>query len=135
MIPFHSHVAPKQDYLDSIYFHSFPFFYFKTSNQGYLIPFHSIFFHSFPLFKYISFHSFPSNSYDHSIPFLYKLPSGALGGELVQGIFFYRGSVYSIEGCSEDFMYFLFFFIYISLLYTSFLTIFLHTLYFIFIYT
>ena len=31
-------------------------------------------------------------------------------------------------------MYFLFFFIYISLLYTSFLTIFLHTLYFIFIY-
>ena len=32
MIPFHSlHVAPKQDY-----FHSFPFLYFKTTNQGYL---------------------------------------------------------------------------------------------------
>ena len=58
MILFHSlHVTPKQDYLHSIHFHSFPFLYFKTSNQCYLIPFHSILFHSFPLLKYISFHS------------------------------------------------------------------------------
>ena len=47
---------------------------------------------------------------------------------------FDRGSVCSIKGCSEDFMYFPFFFIYISLLYTSLMTILLHTLYFIFIY-
>ena len=55
MIPFHSlHVAPKQDYLHFIHFHSFPFLYFKASNQGYLIPFHSI------LFLYLNtFHSFP----------------------------------------------------------------------------
>ena len=44
-----------------------------------------------------------------------------LGGELVQNIFV-RGSVYSIEGCSEDFMYF------------RLVTILLHTWYFIFIY-
>ena len=37
------------------------------------------------------------------------------------------------EGCSEDFMYFLFFFIYI-LLYTNLVTIYLRTLYFTFIY-
>ena len=56
MIPFHSlHVTPKQDYLHSIHFHFFSFLYSKTSNQGYLIPFHSILFHSFPLLKYISF--------------------------------------------------------------------------------
>ena len=37
MTPFYSlHVAPKQDYLHSIHFCSFPFLYFKTSNQGYL---------------------------------------------------------------------------------------------------
>ena len=78
MIPFHSlHVAPKQDYLHSIYFHSFPFLYFKTSNQGYLIPFHYILFHSFLLLKYIPFHSFPF-SYDHFIPFPYELPNEAL---------------------------------------------------------
>ena len=58
MIPFHSlHVAPKQDYLNSINFHSFPFVHFKTSNQGCLISLHSILFHSFPLLKYILFHS------------------------------------------------------------------------------
>ena len=63
MIPFHSlHVAPKQDYLHSIHFHSSPFVYFKTSNQDYLIPFHSILFHSFPLLKYIPFHSIPFHS-------------------------------------------------------------------------
>ena len=40
MIPFHSlHVTLKQDYLHFIHFHSFPFL---TSNQGYLIPFHSL---------------------------------------------------------------------------------------------
>ena len=50
------------------------------------------------------------------------------------GHFFYRGSVYSFEGCSENFMYFLFFFVYISLLCTGLVTILLHTLYFIFIY-
>ena len=50
------------------------------------------------------------------------------------GHFFYRGSVYSFEGCSEDLMYFLFFFIYISLLNTGLVTILLHSLYFIFIY-
>ena len=68
MIPFHSlHVAFKQDYLYSIHFHSFPFVYFKISNQGYLISFHFILFHLFPLLKYIpflfillwSFHSIP----------------------------------------------------------------------------
>ena len=58
MISFHSvHVIPKQDYLHSIHFHSFPFLYFKTSNQGYLILFHS-----FPLLKYIPFHSIPFHS-------------------------------------------------------------------------
>ena len=57
-----------------------------------------------------------------------------LGGELVYDFFFYRGSVYSFEGCSENFMYFLFFFVYISLLCTGLVTILLHTLYFIFIY-
>ena len=58
MIPFHSlHVTPKQDYLYFIHFHFFPFLYFKTSNQGYLISFHSILFHSFHLLKYIPFHS------------------------------------------------------------------------------
>ena len=63
MILFHSlHVAPKQDYLDFIYFHSFQFLYFKTFNQGYLIPFHSILFHSSPLLKYIPFHSFHFHS-------------------------------------------------------------------------
>ena len=75
MIQFHSlHVALKQDYLHSIHFHSF---IFKTSNQGYLIPFHFILFHSFPLLKYIIFHSFPF-PYDHFIPFPYKLPNGPL---------------------------------------------------------
>ena len=58
MILFHSfHVDSKQDYLHSIHFHSFLFLYFKTSNQGYLIPFYSILFHSFPLLKYITLHS------------------------------------------------------------------------------
>ena len=38
-------------------FYSISFIYFKTSNQGYLIPFNSFLFHSFPLLKYISFHS------------------------------------------------------------------------------
>ena len=77
MISFHFlYVTPKQDYLHSIYFHSFPFLNFKTSNQGYLIPFHSILFHSFPLLKYIPF------PYDyfipfHSIPFPYELPNEA----------------------------------------------------------
>ena len=53
MILFHSlHVTPKQDYLHSIHFYSFPFLHFKTSNQGYLIPFHSILFHSFSLIKF-----------------------------------------------------------------------------------
>ena len=43
MIPSNSlYVTPKQDYLHSIHFHSFQFLYFKTSNQGYLIPFHSL---------------------------------------------------------------------------------------------
>ena len=56
-----------------------------------------------------------------------------LGGELVYDFFFDRGSVYSFEGCSENFMYFLFFFIYV-LLCTGLVTIYLHTLYFIFIY-
>ena len=79
MIPFHSlHVAPKQDYLDSIHFHSFPFLYFKTSNQGYLIPFHSILFHSFPLNTFHSF-SFP---YDHSIPFHFFINSQAEPNDL-----------------------------------------------------
>ena len=75
MIQFHSlHVALKQDYLHSIHFNSF---IFKTSNQGYLIPFHFILFHSFPLLKYIIFHSFPF-PYDHFIPFPYELPNGPL---------------------------------------------------------
>ena len=78
MIPFHSlHVAPKQDYLHSIHFHSFPFLYFKTFNQGYLIPFRSILFHSFPLLKYIPFHSLMIIPF-HFIPFPYKLPNKAL---------------------------------------------------------
>ena len=65
-IPFHSipFPPPKQ----SLTFHSFPFLYFKTSNQGYLIPFHSILFHSFPLLKYIPFLSIPLWS-SHSISF------------------------------------------------------------------
>ena len=73
IIPFHSfHVTPKQDYLHSIHFHSFPFLYFKISNQGYLISFHSIPFFSilFPYlntFHYISFLSIPLWSF-HSIP-------------------------------------------------------------------
>src|SRR6266702_3783618 len=59
MIPFNSlHVAPKQNYLHSIHFHSFPFLYFKTSNQGYLIPFHSIPFPYLNTFHSIPFHSF-----------------------------------------------------------------------------
>ena len=59
MNPFYSfYVILKQDYLHSIHFYSFPFLYFKTSNQDYLIPFHSLFFHFFPLLKYIQFHSF-----------------------------------------------------------------------------
>ena len=79
MILFHSlHVTPKQDYLHSIYFHLFPFLYFKTSNQGYLIPFHSILFHSIPLLKYIPFHSILI-PYDHSISFFYELPNEAKG--------------------------------------------------------
>ena len=57
MIVFHSfHVAPRQDYLHSIHFHSFPLFYFKTSNQNYLISFNSIHFHSFII---IQLHSIP----------------------------------------------------------------------------
>ena len=52
-----------------------------------------------------------------------------LEGKLAYDIFV-RGSVYILEGCSEDFMYFYFFFCYIILLYTSLMTIFLrHTLY------
>ena len=58
--------------LHSIHFYFFPFLYFKTSNQDYLIPFHSILFHSFSLLKYIPF------SYDYSIPFLYELPNETL---------------------------------------------------------
>ena len=78
MISFHSlRVAPKQDYLHSIHFHSFPFLYFKTSNQGYLNPFQSNLFHSFPLLKYIPFHSIPFHSLMtisfYSIPF-YSIP-------------------------------------------------------------
>ena len=58
MISFYSfHVTPKQDYLHSIHFHSFPFLNFKTSNQGYLIPFFSI---PFPYLN--TFHSFPFHS-------------------------------------------------------------------------
>ena len=58
MILFHSlHVTPKQDYLHSIYFHLFPFLYFKTSNQGYLIPFHSIPFFSIQFLYLNTFHS------------------------------------------------------------------------------
>ena len=73
MFPFHSfHVNPKQDYLHSIHFHSFPFLYFKTSNQGYLIPFHSFPFLSLTYIHSIPFHSFPF-LYNHSIPF-YSLP-------------------------------------------------------------
>ena len=66
IIPFHSlHLAPKQDYLHFIHFHSFPFFYFKTSNQGYLIPFHSIPFFSIHFLYLNTFHSIPL----FSIPF------------------------------------------------------------------
>ena len=50
------YITLKQNYLHSIHFHSFLFLYFKTSNQGYLIPPHSILFNSFPLLKYIPFH-------------------------------------------------------------------------------
>ena len=53
-------------------FHSFSFLYLKTSNQGYLIPFHSILFHSFVLLKYIPFNSFPFPYY-YSISF-HSLP-------------------------------------------------------------
>ena len=60
MIQFHFlHVTPKQDYLHSIHFYAFPFLYFKTSNQGYLIPFHFILFHSSPLLKCIPFYFIP----------------------------------------------------------------------------
>ena len=52
----------------------------------------------------------------------------------IYDFFFDRGSVYSFKGCNENFMYFLFLFIYIGLLYTGLVTILLHTLYFIFIY-
>ena len=56
-----------------------------------------------------------------------------LGGELVYDIFD-RGSVYSIDGCREYFMFFFFpSFFYISLLYTGLITIFTY-MYFIFIY-
>ena len=79
MILFFSlYVIPKQDYLHSIHLHYFPFLYFKTFKQGYLIRFHSIqfdsfLFHSFHSLKYIpfyfiSFHSFPF-LYDHYTPF------------------------------------------------------------------
>ena len=76
MIPFYSlHIAPKQDQLYSIHFHSFPFLYFKTSKQGYLILFHS-----FPLLKFSPFHSIPFHSLIIisflSIPFPYKLLEG-----------------------------------------------------------
>ena len=64
-IPFHSLLPSRA--LHSIHFHSFPFLYFKTSNQGYLIPFHSILFHSFPSLKYIPFLSIPL-WLSHSIP-------------------------------------------------------------------
>ena len=71
MIVFHSlHVAPKQDYLDSIHFHSFQFLYFKKSNQDYLIPFHSILFLSIPLW---SFHS--TSQVLTSQPSLWPLPT------------------------------------------------------------
>ena len=67
------YVTPKQDYLHFIRLYSFPFLYFKTSKQGYLIKFHSFIFHSFPSLKYVSFyfilfHSF-SFLYDHYTPF------------------------------------------------------------------
>ena len=52
-IPF----LPRYSQIRLLTFYSFPFLYFKTFNQGYLIPFHSILFHSFPLLKYITFHS------------------------------------------------------------------------------
>ena len=65
-IPFHFLLPSRA--LHSIHFHSFPFLYFKTSNQGYLILFHSILFHSFPLLKYIPFLSIPLWS-SHSISF------------------------------------------------------------------
>ena len=73
MIPFHSlYITLKQDYLHFIHFHSFLFFNFKTSNQGYLILFHSI---NFPYLN--TFHSIPF-PYDNSIPFLYELTNEAL---------------------------------------------------------
>ena len=73
MILFYSiHVALKQDYLHSIHFYSFPFLYFKTSNQGYLIPFFSI-----PFLYLSTFHSFLF-PYNHFIPFSYELRNRAL---------------------------------------------------------
>ena len=80
MISFYSlHIAPKQDYLHSIHFHLFSFLYFKTPNQGYLIPFHSILFYSFLLLKYIPFHFILFHSLIiisfHSIPFPCELPN------------------------------------------------------------
>ena len=48
--------------------------------------------------------------------------------------YFVKGSVYILEGCSEDFMYFNFFFSYIILLYTGLVTIFFMT-YIVFIFT
>ena len=67
------HVAPKQDYIHFIHFHSFPFIYFKTCNQGYLILFQFILFHSFPL---NTFHSIPFPYY-YSIPFPFLMNSQA----------------------------------------------------------
>ena len=87
MISFHSlHVAPKQDYLRSIHFHSFPFLYFKTSNQGCLIPFHSILFpylntfHSIHFYSLmiIPFHSLMNSQMELQGPFGWR--SGKVGG-------------------------------------------------------
>ena len=92
MILFHSlHIAPKQDYLHSIHFHFFPFLYFKTSNQGYLISFHSI---PFPCLN--PFHSFN----DHSIPLLYKLPSGAL--KITSPVSFFSFKLYIYSNCLQS---------------------------------
>ena len=87
MILFHSlHIAPKQDYLHSIHFHFFPFLYFKTSNQGYLISFHSI--------------PFPCLNPFNSIPFLYRLPSGAL--KITSPVSFFSFKLYIYSNCLQS---------------------------------
>ena len=87
IIFFSLYVTLKQDYLHFIHLHFFPFFYFKTSKQGYLIRFHSIPFFSV-LFSYLNtFHSISFNSIHfhsfmiitlYSISFLYELSNKAL---------------------------------------------------------